>query len=182
MANYYTRGQKHQFSHKNYDVIFNTGQRTWNKNIEPVLHEMLNQVTSVIFSKHFLEAIASQSGNRVISSEEINSDSITSSSIVEFEGDYLIHGKSFAIIIKKLLVRLKPRQDGEQVCCILDFARSATAPTLKTAYLNKAHDNHQKGLDTSDFCNQTTGIFGFETVNGNYKYYNVSRKGITAIK
>lgn len=159
MSVYNTRGSKHRYGRADYDYIYNRGY-VWNEAFNTITKELISIRGEPIFSRH-LQDYENQ-GNRDFSLEEITVQAMMNGEVVEIETELNEFGRDDDIeIIKKAVIRLPRRADGEQIVVVADFDR--TRPFIKTAWLNKASDNHQHGLDTSEFE---------WNINGKYGYFN----------
>ena len=158
MATYNTRGQKHRGRRKDFDFLYNKGF-VWAPLLDELYRQIVEKSASIRFSNHVRNYACD--GNREYSiSAEITKPALLAGEVVEVEtelNDYC--GNDFQTI-RKAVVRLPAREDGEQVVVVVEFNYRADM-FVKTAWLNKASDNHQTGLDTTDFDNCVSDLFGF---------------------
>ena len=158
MANYCTRGLKHRESRKDYDFLYNSAA-SWTPLFKELVNMLVQRSESLRFSKHVDNYKCD--GNRTYSlSEEITKDAILAGDVVEIETELNDNcGQDFQTV-RKAVVRLPEREDGEQVVVVIDFNYHGDM-FVKTAWLNKASDNHQNGLDENEFDSYVSDLFGF---------------------
>lgn len=164
MSNYCTRGTKCGSSTKSYDVRFNKGFK-WSLLFDFIAMKMVKNIARAFFTGHVFDRIDfDECGNREFLIEELQEliSSPLNLTLVEMEaiGISLPDGE-IAFVMKKLLLRGPEREDGESICIVLDF-NNPIYPRVKTAYLNKAYDNHDTGLDIHCLDTCINHIFGFE--------------------
>lgn len=162
MANYNTRGMSHKSVHKEFDEIYNSGA-VWSDMFQEIFDERIAEVEdkNLNYNSHVYEQIMKDiNGNRVFSIEELALGELRKGTVVEAETRYEMYGDEQMQTLRKAVVRLPVRPDGEQVVAVVDFPNDKTA-LVRTAWLNKATDNHEIGLDTADFTTKIEGKFGF---------------------
>lgn len=172
MADYNTRGEKHGVYGKDYDYKYNSGY-AWNPVFNALVADRLAYNRGIDYSYH-LNSYDSK-GNRVFDASEITIQNLRRGTVVEIETEILdIRGRDVEII-RKAVIRLPERSDGEQIVAVALFKDNGYLK-IKTAWLNKATDNHQQGLDTSDMDWNIGGIFGVRA--GRFEeFYNIDRTG-----
>lgn len=161
MANYNTRGTKHESYRKEFDTMFNKGY-VWSDLFDRIVRDSLVKTTDIYLSSHTKQQIENNVfGNRIIKDKEINLKNLMDGEVVEIEFRYEDYNGEDFNCLKKAVIRLPRRIDGEQVVAVCEFNYSGSV-FVRTAWLNKANDNHDIGLDISDFdwnLNQKFGYF-----------------------
>lgn len=159
-ASYNTRGSKHTSERRDYDTIFNKGF-VWHPLFDTIVKDSLSKTSTLNYSNHLKSQISDNTeGNREFASNEITIDNLKKGEVVEVEFQYEDYLGDDFNCLKKAVIRLPQRPDGEQVVAVCLFNYNGTV-FIKTAWLNKANDNHQKGLDTSDFDYNINQKFGY---------------------
>ena len=165
MANYNTRGTKHQTERGDYDCIFNKGY-CWHRLFDDIVAKLISSTGGIVLAKHVQDY--EKKDNREYSLSEINEDALRSGEVVEIEAETLKYKNTQYGAIRKAVIRLPERKDGEQIVVVVDFSRGNKF--IKTAWLNKANDNHQRGLDTGSLDWDYIGKFGYELNGADYVY------------
>ena len=150
MAIYNTKGTKHRSRRKQYDYMYNKGF-CWSDTFSEMTKSLVAEIGNLTLSNHTKTRIKeNREGNRKIYRKDISVKNILAGEVVEVEFEDKLHkGKNFACL-KKAVVRLPVRNDGEQVVVVCSFNQTGEV-FVKTAWLNKKDDNHNTGLDTSEF-------------------------------
>ena len=154
MADYNTRGEKHNQYDRNYDFKYNKAV-AWNDVFDTMVKDRLKFNSGIKYSDHLNQY--DKEGNRTFDTSEISIRNLEAGDVVEIETEY--NASSEIEMIRKAVIRLPKRKDGEQIVAVADFSENGMT-TIKTAYLNKASDNHQIGLDASDIDRNIGGKFG----------------------
>lgn len=170
MAKYNTRGQGHRNS-SNYDNIYNKGY-CWHRVFDLLFSDIMSIGSDIEIANHVFDY--EKHGNRYFSEDEITLDAIKEGELVEIETEEIYYDEDDAQILMKAIVRLPQREDGEQVVVVLDFSRNNIF--VRAAWLNKAGDNHQKGLNTDCLSWNYIGIFGV-IYKGVEKFYKIESYG-----
>ena len=173
MAFYNTRGIDHRSRRKDFDTMYNKGY-AWNDLFDRLVKEALSKSSRLIVSNHLQELISNDYyGNRLFSPEDITIESLQKGDAVEVEFQLDYYGDDDINMLRKAVIRMPVRGDGEQVCAVVLF-NIKKAPIVKTAWLNKSDDNHQSGLDMEDFDWRTDGEkFGYYYRGGNSKAFEI---------
>lgn len=166
--NYNTRGTLHMSKRKERDLMFNKGH-VWDDRFDICFQKQLEQYSKIKFSGHF-DKIKGESNRVFDAKKEITLESIKKSELVEIELDTVRQQDKEYQMLAKAVCRLPEREDGEQVVVVMDFL-NADYILARTAWLNKATDNHEKGLDTTDIDWNTNINVGFYDKNDNIKYF-----------
>lgn len=162
MAEYNTRGMGHMSGRKDFDTKYNMGV-AWSEAFQSLAETRLAQIDDRYFypTKHVMAQInKNKHGNRLIGELELSLSEIKKGTVVEAEFKREMYGDEQMESLRKIVTRLPARTDGEQVVVVVQFEDSMAA-LIKTAWLNKATDNHQKGLDTTDIETNVDGIYGY---------------------
>ena len=171
MAKYNTRGQGHRNS-SNYDNIYNKGY-CWHKLFDVLFNDIITVGGNIEIANHVFDY--EKHSNRYFNESEITFDAIKAGELVEIETEGIYYDEeNDAQILMKAIVRLPQREDGEQVVVVLDFSRNNIF--VRAAWLNKAGDNHQKGLDVDCLSWNYIGIFGI-MYKGEEKFYKIESYG-----
>lgn len=126
-----------------------------------MVKDSLSKTTQLTLSRHTQDQIKDNSeGNRVFTPDEITLSNLKRGEVVEVEFQYEDYKGDDFNCLKKAVIRLPKREDGEQVVVVCLFNYNGSV-FVKTAWLNKANDNHQSGLDTSDFDYDLNQMFGY---------------------
>ena len=163
MAEYNTRGSGAPHK-KDYDVVFNKNY-SWDTVFQEIVEARVSEIPETgffVLSHTTGRILHNEKGNRDLSEDELSLNIFQKNEfeVVETEWDKAMCGNQEMLGLKKALVRLPERPDGEQVCAVINFEDSGNA-VIKTAYLNKANDNHETGLKTNGLSTVTDTIYGF---------------------
>ena len=160
MLDYNTRGTKHSSSRKEFDAMYNKGC-AWTELFDVMVKDSLSKTKKVTLSQHAKSQIQNnREGNRVMTVDEISRTTLMSGEVVEVEFQTEIYESQDFNCLKKAVIRLPERTDGEQVVAVCQFDYDGTV-FVRTAWLNKANDNHTVGLDTSEFDSDLNHMFGY---------------------
>ena len=173
MAEYNTRGQKHGQFGKDYDCKYNKAV-AWNKIFDTLIDDRFTYNTGIKYSDHVGEY--DKEGNRTFDLKEISLRDLIAGDVVEIETEYTTMGNDYVEMIRKAVIRLPKRKDGEQVVAVVLFGDSGNT-FVKTAWLNKSDDNHQTGLDTTDIDRHIEGKFGVYVRNALKEIYTIDKNG-----
>lgn len=173
MANYYTRGQKHNEFGKDYDCKYNKGY-AWNPIFDTLVKDRLTYNAGIRYSDHLKDYDAE--GNRTFDTSEISIRNLSMGEVVEIETEYYDRAEDTVEMLRKAVIRLPKRADGEQIVAVADFNTNGMT-NIKTAWLNKATDNHQSGLDTTNLDWRIEGLFGTAVKGMFSEYYYIELNG-----
>ena len=164
MANYNTKGKGRRQDRKDFDTMYNAGY-VWNdKLFDMLVKGALSKSNKLNVSRHVQDRVSEDYyGNRLFSPDDITLYSLREGTPVECEFQLDYYDDEDCEMLRKAVIRLPERDDGEQVCVVCLF-NPDKAPVIKTAWLNKKDDNHQTGLDTSEF--------EWKIYSGKYGYYH----------
>ena len=159
MSNYNTRGTKHSNQRKDFDRLYNRAY-VWADQFDTTTKEMFKNAKRISYSKHLKNY--EKSGNREFDLNEINLKALEMGQVVEIETELNDYNGEDIETVRKAVVRLPKREDGEQVVAVAAFDYYNNV-FIKTAWLNKATDNHSRGLDTTEMewavSNRKLGYF-----------------------
>lgn len=155
---YHTRGTMMRPCRKEGDRMYNINY-SWNDKFEKAFAGCVREYEKIRISSHINGF--DRHGNRTFDPKEITLDAIKKGTLVEIETDEeLIRGDSYQLL-RKALVRLPAREDGHQICVVLDFLHPDYI-NVRTAYLNEKTDNHTEGLNTYEldmYANETIAYY-----------------------
>lgn len=163
MAEYNTRGEKHNQFGKDYDFKYNKAV-AWNPIFDTMVKDRLrfnSEFRGFTDDSHALGY--DKAGNREFDKSEITLRNLQLGEVVEIETELVGYDDGIEML-RKAVIRLPKRKDGEQIVVVADFSERGSTK-IKTAWLNKADDNHQIGLDTRNIDTNIGGKFGVK-VNG----------------
>ena len=164
MAEYNTRGEKHNQFGKDYDFKYNKAV-AWNSVFDTMVKDRLKYNSGFSGFTDKSHALGyNKEGNREFDKSEITLKNLQLGEVVEIETELIGNGDDGIEMIRKAVIRLPERKDGEQIVVVADFSENGYTK-IKTAWLNKASDNHQTGLDTRNIDTNIGGKFGVK-VNG----------------
>lgn len=181
MADYNTRGQKHGQFGKDYDFRYNKAV-AWNPIFDKLVAERLKYNTGFKnFSDNSHALSYDKEGNRTFDKSEITIRNLELGEVVEIETELSYPDGDEVEMIRKAIIRLPKRKDGEQIVVVADFDYSGETK-IKTAYLNKASDNHQSGLDTTNIDRHIGGMFGVKVRGSLNSIYNIENGVATKVE
>ena len=180
MSTYYTKGQKHRTGRADYDAIYNAGY-VWTPLFTHIVRELVSNGKELELSDHVRNY--RPEGNRAFNcAAEITRNAILAGDVVEVETAIDDYDGEDIDSVRKAVIRLPKRADGEQVVVVVDFRLNGQMKA-KTAWLNKATDNHQSGLDTSEFERTVNGRkFGYFLPGFRSKAFKIEHGRISAMK
>ena len=146
MTNYNTKGTKHRRQRKDLDRLYNRGF-VWNPHFDNITNEMFSKSKRIQYSRHLRSY--EQTGNREFDFHDVTIENLAKGQVVEIETEFNDYNGEDIETIRKAVVRLPQRSDGEQIVAVVAFDYNNDV-FIKTAWLNKANDNHSTGLDTSE--------------------------------